>query len=86
MTRTLEAIARLTGEIGQLAHTLNITNNVLLVEHPEFLKLQATLLRALAPYPDARAEVVQALRSLDAERAPAVATTAPARMIEHVEH
>jgi hypothetical protein len=84
LTHTLEAIARVTGEIGQLAQTINVTNNVaILAEHPAFLKVQASILRALAPYADARAAVVMALRDLDAERAP-VATAAAQKVIEHV--
>jgi len=45
LTRTLEAIARVTGELGDLAKstTFNITNNVaVLAEHP--VRVQATML------------------------------------------
>ena len=69
LTRTLEVYARVTGEVGQLAQTLNVTNVAVLGEHPEFLRVQAALLRALGPFPDARAAVVSALRELD-ETAP----------------
>jgi hypothetical protein len=55
LTRTLETIARVTGEIGQLAQSLTINNSVVLVEHPQFIQLEAALLRALGPFPDARA-------------------------------
>jgi hypothetical protein len=89
LTRTLEAMARISGEMGDLARstTFNVTNNVIMAEHPAFMKLQATLLRALAPFPEARTAVIEALRGLDAENAPA-ATAAPAngRLIEHVPH
>jgi hypothetical protein len=81
LVHTLEAIARVTGEIGDLARstTYNITTNnvAVLAEHPTFMKMQATMLRALAPFPEARAAVVDALRDLDAGRAPA-ATAASA--------
>jgi len=71
LTRTLEAIARVTGEIGDLARsTININGNVsILTDSPAFAKVQATMLRALAGFPDARGAVVTALRQLDEENA-----------------
>jgi hypothetical protein len=82
LTRTLEAIARVTGEIGELARsTINISGNVsILTDSPAFARVQATMLRALAPFPDARGAVVLALRSLDEENAQAPAA---AKVIEH---
>jgi hypothetical protein len=84
LTATLEVIARVSGELGDLARssTFNITNNVaVLAEHPHFLKIQATLLRALGPHPAARADVVRALSKLDEEKAPAATA---AKTIEHL--
>jgi hypothetical protein len=83
LTRTLEAIARVTGEIGELARsTININGNVsILTDSPAFARVQATMLRALAGFPDARAAVVVALRQLDAESEP---VTPVAKMIDHV--
>jgi hypothetical protein len=82
LTRTLEAIARVTGELSALAaNTINIstTNNVaLLAEHPMFVKLQATILRALANHPEARADVVKALREMDEPTAIAKQPALPA--------
>jgi hypothetical protein len=89
LTSVLETIARISGELGDLAKSTvyNITTNnvAMLSEHPAFAKLQATMLRALAEFPDARAAVVAALRGLDAESARA-SSTAPAigKVIEHV--
>ena len=87
LVRTLETIARISGELGALATTYNITTNnvAVLSEHPAFARLQATLLRALAPHPGARADVVAALRQLDDANAP-VGTPAPAigKVIDHV--
>jgi hypothetical protein len=83
LTATLETIARISGELGELARstTYNITNNVaVLTENPAFLKVQASLLRALADFPDARAAVVAALRDLDTGNVPAPAA---AKVIEH---
>jgi hypothetical protein len=82
LTATLETIARISGELGDLARstTYNITNNVaVLTENPAFLRVQASLLRALADFPDARAAVVAALRGLDTGNAPAAA-----KVIEHL--
>ena len=74
LTRTLEAIARVTGEIGELARsTININGNVsILTDSPAFAKVQATMLRALAPFPDARGAE---------ESAP---VTSAAKVIDHV--
>jgi len=83
LTHVLETIARISGELGALATntTYNITNNVaVLAESPAFLKVQATLLHALAPYPEARAAVVAALNALD-EGAPAPALPAPTKEV-----
>lgn len=87
LTHVLETIARISGELGALATntTYNITNNQLvLTQTPAFLKLQASLLHALAPFPEARAA---ALRDLDNENAPPAVPTVPAlpkpMVIEH---
>jgi hypothetical protein len=92
LTRTCEAIARVTGELSDLARstTYNITNNIaLLAESPAFMQVQATLLRALAPYPEARTAVVNALRELD-ETTPATkpmaAQALPPRIIDNDEN
>ena len=82
LTSTLETIARITGEMGELARsTININGNVAIMNSPQFATLQATMLRALAPFPDARGAVVLALRDLDAAPAP----VPPAmKVIDHV--
>jgi hypothetical protein len=83
LVRVLESIARVTGEIGELARsTININGNVsILTDSPAFARVQATMLRALAGFPDARAAVVVALRDLDAGNAQAPAA---AKVIEHL--
>jgi hypothetical protein len=83
LTRTLEAIARVTGEIGELARsTININGNVsILTDSPAFARVQATMLRALADHPAARGAVVAAHCSLDAEGTPAPAA---AKVIDHL--
>jgi hypothetical protein len=44
-----------------------------------YASLQANLLQALAPYPDARAAVVQALRQIDHQQ-----DAPPMKMLEHI--
>lgn len=81
LTATLETIARVTGELGSMAQSINVTNNLtVLAEHPAFMRVQATMLRALAAFPDARASVVAALYDLDDDNAP---TPLSAKVIEH---
>jgi hypothetical protein len=88
LTATLETIARVSGELGDLARSVNFTinNNVaVLTEHPAFARVQATLLQALAPFPEARGAVVAALRSLEDENA-RTGSAGPAigKVIDHV--
>jgi hypothetical protein len=82
----LEKIGKVTGEIATIAQgTINIQNNVAIVNSPQFAKVQAAILRALAPHGAARAAVVDALRELDAETAGDVMKPGRAPMvIEHV--
>jgi hypothetical protein len=81
-----EAMARVTGELGSMAQSINITNNLtVLAEHPAFMKVQATLLKALAAHPAARADVVAALRQLDDETAQTTAARAPAAPLPQLE-
>jgi hypothetical protein len=71
--------------LGALAtnQTFNITNNVaVLAESPAFQKVQATLLRALAPFPEARAAVVNALRELDEDGGPRTLKAIEAKVID----
>src|SRR5258706_6823279 len=86
LVKVLEAIARVTGEIGGLAQlTINNTTNVGIINSPTFARMQAAMLRALQDFPEARVAVVAALRSLDHEHAH-TATSAPAigKVIDHV--
>jgi hypothetical protein len=87
LTHVLETIARISGELGALATntTFNITNNqVVLTQTPAFLKVQASLLHALAPFPEARAAVVAALRELDGVNVHAAVPALPKPMV--IEH
>jgi hypothetical protein len=73
LTQVLETIARVTGELGSMAQSINLTANfAVFAESPAFMRLQAILLRALTEFPDARTAVVAALRAMEDENAPAV--------------
>lgn len=68
LVSVLEKIGKVTGEIATIAQgSINVTTNVAIVNSPAFAKVQATILRALAPHSAARADVVAALRELDNE-------------------
>jgi hypothetical protein len=71
LNEVLRSIGSISGELGGMAaHSINITNNVNVLNSPIYATLQANLLTALAPYPQARAAVVQALRQIDQQHAP----------------
>jgi hypothetical protein len=81
LVNVLEKIGKVTGEIATIAQgTINIQNNVAIVNSPLFAAVQAAILNALAPHPAARMAVVHALRSLDNEAA--AAAPMPMRTIE----
>src|ERR1700747_390566 len=61
---------RLTGEL-QRGPRLNIQNNVLI--NPDYARVIARIVSAVAPYPEAREAVIAALRDLDATSASAPA-------------
>jgi hypothetical protein len=87
LVHVLETIGKISGELGDMASKVtvnninNISNVAILSEHPAFARLQATLLRALAGFPDARGAVVAALRQLDDANAPAATH---AKTIDHL--
>lgn len=71
LTEVLKAIGSISGEMGNLAaNSITINNTTNILNSPVFASLQANMLQALAPYPDARAAVVQALRTIDQENEP----------------
>jgi hypothetical protein len=82
LTEVLRAIANITGEMGALANsTINIHGNINVLNSPVFATLQANMLTALAPFPDARAAVVAALRKIDEQNPLAESAT---RVVDHV--
>jgi hypothetical protein len=69
--RNLELVGKYLGEFAQ--HQIRTTVSVLVA--PEYLQMRAALVRALAPYPDAKAAVAAVLHQIErkvAERAPAM--------------
>jgi transposase-like protein len=61
----LRAIQELIGKIvGQLGTGTTVNNNVLFVS-PAYIEMRMALIRALAPYPDARVAVAAALGSME---------------------
>jgi DNA-binding transcriptional ArsR family regulator len=64
----LQELGRLTGEIDRVTSAITINNNpqtVVQMTDPLVAKLQAGLLKCLAPYPDARRAVVKMLTNLE---------------------
>jgi hypothetical protein len=60
----LNSIAKITGELANSSLIQNNTMNIFV--SPQFAELEAALVRALAPHPQARADVINALRELEA--------------------
>jgi hypothetical protein len=60
VAKHLEMIGRAVNELGGASVT-NIQNNVVL--SPAFWQVRSAILKALAPYPEARSAVLQALRA-----------------------
>jgi hypothetical protein len=83
LNETLRTIGQLSGELGDMAlRSITVNGNINILNNPVFANLQANLLRALAPYPDARNAVVAALRAMDAP-VDELTASAAARAIEH---
>jgi hypothetical protein len=63
--RNLELVGKLVGEFAQ--H--HVTTSVSVLLSPQYLELRSALLRALQPFPDARAAVVDAIHRLETKAA-----------------
>lgn len=75
LLNTLEAIGRVNGQLRQAGITINNVNSVstgpaIVLDDPAVIKLQTAIIRALGPFPEARAAVVAALRELDSPMQP----------------
>jgi hypothetical protein len=67
----LREIGKLTGELSRIGSlTINNNANVTVLNSPVFLDLQLTLIRTLAPFPEARAKVIEAMRDLENKHSP----------------
>lgn len=91
LTEVLRAIGSISGEMGSMAANSITINNVSIMNSPVFANLQANLLHALAPFPEARAAVVNALRQMDESSEPAMKTIehnplaeSATRVVDHV--
>jgi transposase-like protein len=59
--RALELVGKAIGQIGA-AGSITVTNNNAIILNAGFWELRTKLIRALAPYPEARSAVLEALR------------------------
>jgi hypothetical protein len=80
LTEVLRAIGSLTGELGNMAASHITINNTTIMNSPVFASLQANILQALAPHPEARSAVITALRQMDEASEPEPLM----KVIEHV--
>jgi hypothetical protein len=83
LNEILRSIGSISGELGDMARSVTINGNINIMNNPVLANLQANILRALAPFPEARNAVIGALRAMDA---PAVDELPPAKLIEQVAH
>ncbi len=66
LTEVLRSIGQISGEMSNLAiNNLTVNNTTNILASPAFANLQAILLTALAPHPEARAAVILALRQME---------------------
>jgi hypothetical protein len=68
--KNLEVTARLLGDLK--TGSVSVTNNVLVM--PEFHALRTSIMQALRAHPDARADVVKALRQFESPELPSAET------------
>lgn len=69
----LKAIAHVTGQVSQIAAatTINVQNNVHVINSPPFADLQSGLLEFCARHPEARGDIIALFRRLDEKYASA---------------
>jgi hypothetical protein len=67
LTEVLRSIGSISGELGDMARSITVNGNVNILNNPVLANLQANILRALAPHPAARNDVIAALRLMDAQ-------------------
>jgi hypothetical protein len=84
LLQCLEQIGRLTGELSRISSS-TVVNNTLVIGSPGFAPIQGAILSALAPYPDARLAVVEALRSIEVPDSKPLLEAQKIIEVEHVE-
>src|SRR5580658_1403267 len=82
----LREIGRLTGELSKIGSAISITNNVAIFNDPKFIELQAGLLAIARAHPDARADIVALLCTLDSRPVLSRPNGAQPQMIEGEVH
>jgi hypothetical protein len=66
LNEVLRSIGSISGELGDMARSITVNGNINILNSPLLANLQANLLRALAPFPEARNAVIATLRAMDA--------------------
>ena len=69
LLENLRFLSELTGRLQRYATPSHVTN-ISIQTSPQFLSLQARLIQALAPFPEARRAVIQAFREIDENTPP----------------
>jgi hypothetical protein len=70
LVEILQAMGGITGEVSRIAGvTMNVTNNVQILNSAPFLELQTGLLQVCAAHPEVRADIVALFHQLDAKHA-----------------
>lgn len=69
LMENLRFLSELTGRLQKYATPTHVTN-VNIQTSPQFLNMQARLIQALAPFPEARRAVIQAFRAIDENTPP----------------
>ena len=70
LVEILKEMGCITGEVSRIAGvTMNVTNNVQILNSPPFLELQAGLLAICQARPEVRADIVALFHALDAKHA-----------------
>ena len=87
LNETYLGIAKLTGQIGQLSVSLHQHNTTInsVIGSPEFGELVAVTVGALCDFPDARRRVVDAIRTMSGDVAPALSLPSIVGELAHVE-
>lgn len=73
ITANLQLVSKLLGVLVNVTET----RHQHLLTHPDYLRLREVLLKALAPFPEARIAVGRALAGIETEAADSIATAAP---------